>query len=77
MSLQDIDSSFQFGEDPPWADDPPIPTEFTREDAEREAKSIYSVQDYDWEKFPENVRLGLMLDAAMLIISRMIIERKA
>lgn len=23
MALQDIDSSFQFGEDPPWANDPP------------------------------------------------------
>lgn len=36
MSLQDIDKSFQFGEDPPWDDEPP---EIDREKANAELES--------------------------------------
>ena len=53
-----------------------IPTAFTRDDAEREARKLYSVQEYDWDAFPENIRLSLMLDATILLLSRKLLEAK-
>ena len=53
-----------------------IPTAFTRDDAEREARKLYSVQESDWDAFPENIRLSLMLDATILLLSRKLLEAK-
>ena len=51
-----------------------IPTAFTRDDAEREARKLYSVQESDWDALPENIRLSLMLDATILLLSRKLLE---
>jgi len=53
-----------------------IPTAFTRDDARREAQTLYAIQDYDWSAFPENIQLSLMLDATILLLSRKLLEAK-
>lgn len=52
------------------------PTAFTRDDARREAQTLYAIQDNDWGAFPENIQLSLMLDATILLLSRKLLEAK-
>lgn len=50
------------------------PTHFTRKDAESAAREMWSIQQHYWDKLPNEMRLSLMLDAVIVLLSRKIIE---
>ena len=52
------------------------PTEFTRKDAEREAREMLAINEMDWSDFPTVVKLSLMLDTVILLLSRKMLEQQ-
>jgi hypothetical protein len=48
----------------------------TREELAEQTKIMYSIQEYDWDNFPYQMKLSLMIDTALIFITRATIENE-